>query len=125
MPTARHLFHFSALTFNAHAIHLDPDYARARDGHRSLLVHGPLALALMLRLLASSTSLPVSSFFYRNHAPLYVDEELTVCAQEMPSSLSSCRDPQWDLWITGPSGELAVKGTANLAVDELGKHAGG
>ncbi|KAL1868431.1 hypothetical protein VTK73DRAFT_3670 [Phialemonium thermophilum] len=104
-PDARLLFHFSALTFNAHAIHLDPLYARDHEGHRGLLVHGPLSLTLMLSLLRSrldgevpSTSSSSSSsataagslprrrwhllgLDYQNLAPLVVGEPMTVCVR--------------------------------------------
>ncbi|KAK3953662.1 hypothetical protein QBC32DRAFT_387235 [Pseudoneurospora amorphoporcata] len=48
-PDATLLFQFSALTFNAHAIHLDPLYAREVEGYKERLVHGPLTLVVMLR----------------------------------------------------------------------------
>ncbi|EGO57582.1 hypothetical protein NEUTE1DRAFT_129488 [Neurospora tetrasperma FGSC 2508] len=48
-PDATLLFQFSALTFNAHAIHLDPLYAREVEGYKERLVHGPLTLVIMLR----------------------------------------------------------------------------
>jgi len=41
------LFRFSALTYNAHRIHYDRDYARNVEGYPGLLTHGPLqALAM-------------------------------------------------------------------------------
>jgi 3-methylfumaryl-CoA hydratase len=41
------LFRFSALTYNAHRIHYDRDYARHVEGYPGLLIHGPLqALAM-------------------------------------------------------------------------------
>ena len=41
------LFRFSALTYNAHRIHYDRDYAREVEGYPGLLTHGPLqALAM-------------------------------------------------------------------------------
>src|SRR5262249_28268273 len=41
------LFRFSALTYNAHRIHYDRDYARDVEGYPGLLTHGPLqALAM-------------------------------------------------------------------------------
>ena len=41
------LFRFSALTYNAHRIHYDRDYARQAEGYSGLLTHGPLqALAM-------------------------------------------------------------------------------
>ena len=43
------LFRFSALTYNAHRIHYDRDYARA-EGYPGLLVHGPLQALLMAEL---------------------------------------------------------------------------
>ncbi|KND92358.1 Hydroxyacyl-thioester dehydratase type 2, mitochondrial [Tolypocladium ophioglossoides CBS 100239] len=111
LPRPAHLFHFSALTFNAHAIHLDPSYARATDGHRALLVHGPLTLALMLRVLAAAGDAQappgkVKRIAYRNYAPLYVDEEMRVCVRDVGGR-------NWDVWVDGPGG-LAVKGTAEM-----------
>jgi 3-methylfumaryl-CoA hydratase len=41
------LFRFSALTYNAHRVHYDRDYARDVEGHPGLLTQGPLqALAM-------------------------------------------------------------------------------
>ncbi|KAM4055229.1 itaconyl-CoA hydratase [Hirsutella rhossiliensis] len=119
-PTPAHLFHFSALTLNAHAIHLDPRYAAATDGHRALLVHGPLALALMLRVLAAACSDSsdhgraegiVRRLTYRNYAPLYVGEPMTVCARRLAAPC------MWDVWVEGPGGALAVKGTAEVEAE--------
>ncbi|KAG5938223.1 hypothetical protein E4U53_008056 [Claviceps sorghi] len=105
-PSPRHLFYFSALTLNAHAIHLDPLCARLTDSHRALLVHGPLTLALMLQALRG----PVARISYRNHAPLYVDEPLRVCVREA----SRPGHPR-EVWVEGPEGGIAVRGSALMA----------
>lgn len=42
------LFRFSALTFNAHRIHYDRDYARDEEGYPGLVVHGPLLATLLM-----------------------------------------------------------------------------
>lgn len=42
---------------------------------------------------------------YRNHAPLYVDEEMTICLRKLEA------ERRWDVWIEGAGGGLAVKGT--------------
>lgn len=116
LPSPAHLFNFSALTFNAHAIHLDPEYARSVDGHRAPLVHGPLTLALMLHVLTSYSGQLVSHFVYRNHAPLYVNEPLTVKLRMVPQRRDGVvRAPIWDAWVEGPDGGLAVKGTATMS----------
>ncbi|KAH6850099.1 HotDog domain-containing protein [Chaetomium sp. MPI-CAGE-AT-0009] len=125
-PDATLLFHFSALTYNAHSIHIDPDYARNREGYKGLLVHGPLTLVLMLSALraclaklsgqppADTTredqAMPyVKSLSYRNLAPLYVDEEMKVCLRRTKTEADQLK---WDVWIEGPEGGLAVKGSA-------------
>lgn len=128
-PSPAHLFHFSALTLNAHAIHIDPRYAADADGHRALLVHGPLALALMLRVLAAATDAGrgrgdqddagspaqpvgiVRRLTYRNYAPLYAGEPMTVAVRRLAASC------MWDVWVEGPDGALAVKGTAEVEAE--------
>jgi hydroxyacyl-ACP dehydratase HTD2-like protein with hotdog domain len=42
------LFRFSALTFNAHRIHYDLPWAKGVEGHRGVVVHGPMNLLAML-----------------------------------------------------------------------------
>ncbi|CAM1503018.1 Fc.00g077940.m01.CDS01 [Cosmosporella sp. VM-42] len=105
-PTPTHLFHFSALSFNAHSIHIDPLFAQ-RDGHRALLVHGPLTLALILRVLGEQigSGYYVQNFAYRNFAPLYVGEALSICVRPV-------LEGRWDVWVEGPHGGLAVRGSA-------------
>lgn len=103
IPSPKHLFFFSALTFNAHSIHIDPLYTRSVERHRGLLVHGPLTLALMLRELRGTAA----RITYRNFAPLYVGEPLRVCVREAEEE-----GRPWDVWVEGPDGGMAVKGTA-------------
>ncbi|KAL4890408.1 hypothetical protein BDV59DRAFT_184433 [Aspergillus ambiguus] len=110
-PSKALLFRFSALTFNAHLIHLDPGYTRQVEGYRNLLVHGPLTLTLLLttlqsRLLQSDQS--IRDIQYRNLTPLYVDEPLTICGKQKPGRDGAI----WDVWIEGSNGGLAVRGTA-------------
>ncbi|MCJ1256868.1 hypothetical protein MMC24_004693 [Lignoscripta atroalba] len=119
-PTAALLFRFSALTFNAHSIHLDKQYCREIEGHRNLLVHGPLSLVLMVEMLrrhlASNGGLgfegehrvetqPIAEIEYRNLAPLYAEEEMKICGRDKGNGV-------WDVWIEGRDGGYAVKGEA-------------
>jgi hydroxyacyl-ACP dehydratase HTD2-like protein with hotdog domain len=93
-PTPALLFRFSALTYNAHAIHIDPDYTRNVYGFPNLLVHGPLALALMLeyvrQLLFKISGVMhdapiVTEVDYRNLAPLFANKEMTICVKKKGS----------------------------------------
>lgn len=74
------LFRFSALTYNAHRIHYDRDYARDVEGYPGLLTHGPLQ-ALVMAEAARSTGIsgPVD-FRYRLVAPLFDHQGLVVRA---------------------------------------------
>ncbi|KAK0099886.1 hypothetical protein ONS95_013290 [Cadophora gregata] len=115
-PNAALLFRFSALSFNAHRIHLDPQYTREVEGHRNLLVHGPLTIVLMLSVLRSQITggKMVVRFDYRNLAPLYVDEEMRICVRRDPE-----RENKLDVWVEGRDGGLAVKGTAIIGDAEF------
>jgi 3-methylfumaryl-CoA hydratase len=79
------LFRFSALTYNAHRIHYDRDYARQAEGYPGLLVHGPLqalAMAEAARAAGLRADLAGSglSFEYRLTAPLFDHEGMVVTA---------------------------------------------
>ncbi|HET8716926.1 MAG TPA: hypothetical protein VFM50_04175 [Nocardioidaceae bacterium] len=71
-PDERQLFCFSALTYNAHRIHYDRDYTRQVEGHRDLLVHGPLLVIGAIeaaRRIRPEASAPITSVDYRLVAP--------------------------------------------------------
>ncbi|CAI4219241.1 unnamed protein product [Parascedosporium putredinis] len=83
-PSSSLLFGFSALTYNAHRIHIDPEYARS-EGHRAMLFHGPFSVVVLLTVLNSQLAPgeSVDAYDYRNFRPLYVDEKLTVCVRRI------------------------------------------
>jgi 3-methylfumaryl-CoA hydratase len=66
------LFRFSALTYNAHRIHYDRDYATGAEGYPGLVVHGPLqavGLAELCRRHAGTRS--VAGFTFRAVRPVF------------------------------------------------------
>ncbi|MCJ1330108.1 hypothetical protein MMC10_006790 [Thelotrema lepadinum] len=125
-PSPSLLFRFSALTFNAHRIHLDKLYCRDTEGHRNLLVHGPLSLVLMLevldRYLAQQHGTRTSKYFahqkraiaeiqYRNLAPLYAEEPMKVCLRDRNQN-------DFDVWVENKDGGLCVRGIAKTILDD-------
>ncbi|KAM7215809.1 hypothetical protein V8F06_008832, partial [Rhypophila decipiens] len=129
------LFQFSALTYNAHAIHLDPDYARNVEGYKGLLVHGPLTLILMLSALqrechsdseaaqramgvGSSGPWVTRSIEYRNIRPLFAGQKMKVCVKMTKVSRFAEGKPalplekNWRVWIEDSEGRVAAKATA-------------
>jgi hydroxyacyl-ACP dehydratase HTD2-like protein with hotdog domain len=107
-PDPKLLFRFSALTFNAHAIHLDPEYCREVEGHRDLLFHGPLSYVFMVTLLQQrlrdAGHEVVKAVEYRNLAPLYCNEPVTFCS-------TKTGDNKYEIWTQTPQGGIAVKGS--------------
>ena len=55
----------------------------------------------------------IKSIVYRNHAPLYVDEEIRNCVRKLDA------EGKWDVWAEGPRGGLSVKGTVMVDVKGL------
>ena len=91
------LFRFSALTYNAHRIHYDRDFARA-EGYPGLVVHGPLQALLMAGLAGPAGS----EYAYRLVAPLYEDQGLIVSAAPDDDAVRvSCRDASDRVTATG------------------------
>lgn len=65
------LFRYSALTFNAHRIHYDRDYARDVEGYPGLVVHGPLIATLLIdHARREMPGLTPTRFSFRAEAPL-------------------------------------------------------
>jgi 3-methylfumaryl-CoA hydratase len=97
-PDPTLLFRFSALTFNAHRIHYDRDYAVEVEGYPGLVVQGPLTAMLLLdHFLRAHPKADVARFSFRAQSPLFDTAPFELC---MDSN---------DLWARGPYGEAAIK----------------
>ncbi|KAF9053713.1 hypothetical protein BDZ89DRAFT_1056281 [Hymenopellis radicata] len=78
-PSLITLFRFSAVTFNAHHIHLDKDYAVQAEGYQERLVHGPLTALMMLEnVVFHRPEIKLKAFDYIATAPLIVGREHTI-----------------------------------------------
>ena len=109
IPTPTLLFRYSALTFNAHKIHLDRDYCRDEEGYPGLVVHGPLIATLLLELVREN--LPratVARFSFRAVSPLFDTAPFTVNARHTG-------DNTLELWAANDAGALATKADVELA----------
>jgi 3-methylfumaryl-CoA hydratase len=68
------LFRFSALTYNAHRIHYDRQYATEVEGYPGLVVHGPLqAVALAELCRRNCAERPLAAFRFRAVSPTFDD----------------------------------------------------
>lgn len=102
-PTA--LFRFSALTFNAHRIHYDRDYARDVEFYPGLVVQGPfIAMLLLDLLLRHRPALPLKRFRFRAKSPLFDTAPFELCLAQ--------RDGGYDLWAVDAEGREAMAAEA-------------
>jgi 3-methylfumaryl-CoA hydratase len=83
------LFRFSALTYNAHRIHYDRDYARDVEGYPGLLVHGPLQALAMAEAARARGAAGCRDFAYRLTAPLFDFQGMVVTADGGPDAIST------------------------------------
>lgn len=103
------LFRFSALTFNPHKIHYSLPWARDVEGHRDLVVHGPLNLISILDLWRDIRGKAVTQpdlviprrISYRATSPLYAGDEYRIVLQEEADVAK--------VQILGPEGTVAMK----------------
>jgi 3-methylfumaryl-CoA hydratase len=88
------LFRFSALTYNAHRIHYDRDYARDVESYPGLLTHGPLqALAMAEAARAAGCQIGDLSFEYRLMSPLFDHQGMVVSSiREGDAIVTAVRD---------------------------------
>ena len=78
------LFRFSALTFNGHKIHYNKEWCREVEGHRDLVVHGPLNLINMVNLWRDTRGGDIMprKITYRAINALYAGEKYRVVLNE-------------------------------------------
>lgn len=110
------LFRFSALTFNPHKIHYSVPWARDVEGHRDIVVHGPLNLINILDLWRDTRSGRASDFqmlvpesiSYRATSPLYAGDQYQIVLEDAEKDLAKVR-------ILGPDGAVAMKAVIRSA----------
>ena len=72
------LFRYSALTYNSHRIHYDLDYTTNVEGHKNLLVHGPLTATYVINEINSFIKKEISRYSFSLLKPIYVNEKITL-----------------------------------------------
>ncbi|KAE8159589.1 hypothetical protein BDV40DRAFT_235671 [Aspergillus tamarii] len=114
--TAVTLFRFSALTFNPHKIHYSTPWAQQMEGHRDIVVHGPLNLISILDLWRDTrpnkgdpASMLPESITYRATSPLYAEDKYQiVLGEEEGSGVGAVQ-------ILAPNGQVAMKAEVRSA----------
>ena len=111
LQTPVSLFRFSALTFNGHMIHYSQPWCRKVEGHREIVVHGPLNLINMLdfwRDAQKDDYVIPQSIGYRATAPFYAGEHYRAL-MEKDNTMTSIK-----LWGHDGKGAVRVGMLGNL-----------
>ncbi|WP_439855957.1 FAS1-like dehydratase domain-containing protein [Pseudomonas yamanorum] len=101
------LFRYSALTFNAHRIHYDRDYATGAEHYPALVVHGPLLATLLaeqVALLHPAES--ISHFTFRALRPVFDNDRLRLCSKREGERVQ--------LWVLNPHGDVTMTAMASM-----------
>ncbi len=107
-PTAALLFRFSALTYNAHRIHYDRDYAVKDEGYPGLVVHGPLLATLLVdHFRRHRPHDKLATFNFRAQRPIYDLAPFTVNLVDT--------DTGADVWAADGDGYVAMSGKISVA----------
>ncbi len=101
------LFRFSALTFNAHRIHYDRNYAMNEEGYPGIVVHGQLTAMLLMELVRAHAQEPVIAFTFRGQSPLFDLAPFRLIATPAGDHVQ--------LEAHGPDGKTALTAVADLA----------
>jgi 3-methylfumaryl-CoA hydratase len=106
-PDSVALFRFSALTFNAHRIHYDRDYATREEFYPGLVVHAPLLVTLLLDLMArEAPAEPLASLRFRAVRPTFDSSPVQLYGRRS--------DRQVDLWTADADNFIGVSAVATL-----------
>lgn len=111
VPDTRLLFRFSALTFNAHRIHYDRDYARIEEGYPGLVVHGPLIAMQLMMLARDVAGAPVRTFEFRSERPVFDLAPYRVQAERVADEVA--------LAAIGPDGVVAQRARATVTASDV------
>jgi len=77
------VFRYSAVTWNAHRIHYDADYARGEEGYPAAVQNGGLTMQLLLDAATRRTHARLTGFSARLTRALYVGDTVVLAGGEV------------------------------------------
>jgi 3-methylfumaryl-CoA hydratase len=103
------LFRYSALTYNAHRIHYDRDYATGQEHYPALVIHGPLLATLLLDLaLEKAPDLEVSEFGFRAIRPTFDRASVTLHGRREEGRVSLWSDQEHGVTVKAYAAEKST-----------------
>ena len=104
VPTLLTNFRMSAVTFNSHQIHYNPEYAKSIENYPDIVIEAPLLISLASQFwLNYNTDIWVKSFKYKISAPSFVNKPLTISYKKLNGVTK--------LWITNQNSVVCFEAT--------------
>jgi hydroxyacyl-ACP dehydratase HTD2-like protein with hotdog domain len=118
LPTAVQLFRYSAVTWNAHRIHFEPDYAR-QEGHCGILVQAHLHGAFLCQLVTdwAGPRARLVKFGWSNRGRAVPGDTLTCTGRVVAKSGGTV---ELELLETNQRGETCAQGSATIRLPSRG-----
>lgn len=97
------VFRYSAVTWNAHRIHYDADYARGEEGYPGIVQNGGLTMQLLLdAAIARAPGLRLAGYTARLTRPIYVGARITLAG-------TAVADGRMEAWVADDEGKLCAQ----------------
>ncbi|RAI56917.1 MaoC/PaaZ C-terminal domain-containing protein [Roseicella frigidaeris] len=96
------VFRYSAITWNAHRIHYDADYARQEEGYPATVQNGGLTMQLLLDAAIAHTAGRLAGFTARLTRPIYVGDTVALCG-------TAPQDGKVTAWVEDRDGHLCAQ----------------
>ncbi len=103
------VFRYSAVTWNAHRIHYDSDYARQQEGYPAAVQNGGLTMQLLLDAAVRQTPARLVGFTARLTRPVWVGDTVTLAGGVV-------RDGAATAWVADRDGNLCAALDLEFAV---------
>jgi 3-methylfumaryl-CoA hydratase len=95
------VFRYSSVTWNAHRIHYDADYARAEEGYPATVQNGGLTMQLLIDAALKRAPGRLVGFTARLARPLWVGDTVTLCGAAPADGKMAC-------WAADKDGNLCA-----------------
>jgi 3-methylfumaryl-CoA hydratase len=104
------LFRYSAVTFNAHRIHYDREYAVQHENYPGLLVHGPLLATILADLLIEARAgTGLKSFSFRALAPVFDLTPIRLHGKKQNTD-------EYSLWVSNSENTICMQASAQVTL---------
>lgn len=101
------VFRYGALTWNAHRIHYDADYARGTEGYPGVVMNGGLTMHLLLDAVLRRAPASLRGYSARLTRPLFVGDGAALRG-------TAARDGAMRAWVADRQGLLAAEMSAEF-----------